>query len=154
MVRWFFATEGRVAPLFAVIDCGVLAAVVWMPYEIIISFGMELMNLGVFLFLFAYVKLKMQNSHASWIYGSSVVWAIVLSCPPFIASLGMTYYASATPTAVEGVPYFNLSSTLSCIGVGIVVHLLAIVYRALRPKGSLDATEADATTPLLQGSIQ
>ena len=150
VVRWFFATEGRVAPLFAVIDCGVLAAVVWMPYEIIISFGMELMNLSVFLFLIGYIKLKYKFPTEAWLYGRSWMRASLLSLPPFALSGVMSYYAFSNSTSVMGIPYFNLSATAGAMFVGLALHLSVVLLRRFqRATTSAAAVADDDDEPLL-----
>ena len=128
LARWFFNTDSRIAPVFAVIDCGVLAVIVWAPYNIIISCGMLLMNLTVLLTFAAYIILKWRHPDAGWLYGKSWVGALFLSFLPAATTIGITYFAMTDDASLYGIPYFKLTSTAVIVALGFLVHA---VYAAV-----------------------
>eukprot|EP00042_Codosiga_hollandica_P049082 m.562600 g.562600 ORF g.562600 m.562600 type:complete len:526 (+) comp57807_c0_seq3:416-1993(+) len=149
--RWFMNADDRIAPVFAVINCGLIGAFIWIPYDVLIAADMVLMNFTVIFLFVAYVKLKWTQKQAEWMYGHSTLWAVLLLLMPLLITLGMTYYALVSSEAALGIPYFTAVSTSVFVGVGLIGHAVYYTWFRCCDKSSKTDTTDDALArqPLL-----
>ena len=146
--RWLFDTNHRIAPVFVRVNGTVLCMSVAMPFNLLISSSMMIMNVSLMLFFVAYVVLKRRNPEANWLYHHNWRWAAACVSLPAMVTLVMTFYAMTDNPMTYGIPYINAVTTLVIVGFGFLAHV--VLWLALRWLSTLAPLERDYYRKLLQ----
>ena len=118
--------------MFVIFDGILLAAFVWVPYDLLITASMLNFNLTIMLFLAAYVVLKRRHPHKNWLYGKTWHVALLLVLAPAGGTVAMSVFTIIDDYELFGVPNINLMSLLFILGMGIAVHSLFALSAWLR----------------------
>lgn len=146
MTRWFFNTDFRIAPVFAFFDVAILAILVWVDYDLIITASMLVFNLTVMLLLASHLILKKRYPEKTWLLGPKLLPSVLIALMPGIGTVAMTVLSSMDGEAVLGVPYMNLVSFVVILLIGGVLHLLFVVAT----RKIVKAQAPDETIKLIQ----
>ena len=121
-VKWLFDTHFRIAPIFVLFDGLLMAAFVWVPYELLVTASMLIFNVTASLVLGAYVMLKRRHPYKEWLYGKSSFRAVLLCCLPAAGSVVMSVYAIVDDYTALGIPHINLVSFSAILAFGWILH--------------------------------
>ncbi len=78
-----------------------------------------------------------------------MLWSI----PPFASSVAMTYFTIAGDSTTLGIPHVNLTSLCAILGLGLVLHGVALLWRRCYGSRDAEVTEEavnDEVKPLLR----
>ena len=139
IVRWMFGHDFRVCPAIAAFDCGLLALMVNLPYNLLISSSMLIFCITVILLAIAYISLKQRNPDKQWYFRSWAV-SIALSVAVFISTAAMMVLTIYDDYSLAWVPHINLVMFVAIVGLGAVLHaclhVSASAYNKRRHRGS------------------
>ena len=149
--------DAGAARVYIVASAAVSAVLVWMPYEVLITFTMTLMAIPTILFLVAFVLLREQKPDLARdfkIPGSTLVAALV-ALPPGLLTIAQAFFSLRAKTSDEtSIPYPAAFALIVIVGGGLVVHGVAILcgYTGGKKNESwMQAKEPLLAAPTLQG---
>lgn len=143
--RWFFdeSTHG-VGPAYIIFNSLLNLCLAWLPYALLVEFGMLLLSFAMTLFLAAFVQLRRSRPDMTRPYkipGGSVGVAIAVG-PPLAISAVTAYFNLADDNPVLGVKYLKIYCVLFIMFAGFAAHGIYLLLTRSGPALNEGETQA------------